>query len=245
MNNITEQRQKTNKRLLIVDDDKQIRELLVFDIESSGYNVDFATDGLEGLQKALENNYDLILLDVMMPKMNGYDVCKNIRIAKPNTPILMLTAKGTIEDKTEGFDCGADDYLIKPFEIQEVLLRIRALLRRGNNTETKNSKEILRAGDIEILPDSLETVVLDKKIKLTPTEFEILYCLMQHINTPVTLATLLNEVWGYDSDEDVRMVRVHVGGLRQKIEQNTRNPKYLHTVVNVGYKLTPFGKFEC
>ena len=118
-------------------------------------------------------------------------------------------------------------------------------MRRGNNTETKNSKEILRAGDIEILPDSLETVVLDKKIKLTPTEFEILYCLMQHINTPVTLATLLNEVWGYDSDEDVRMVRVHVGGLRQKIEQNTRNPKYLHTVVNVGYKLTPFGKFEC
>ncbi len=245
MNNISEQHQKTNKRLLIVDDDKQIRELLVFDIESSGYNVDFATDGLEGLQKALENNYDLILLDVMMPKMNGYDVCKNIRIAKPNTPILMLTAKGTIEDKTEGFDCGADDYLIKPFEIQEVLLRIRALLRRGNNAETKNSKEILRAGDIEILPDSLETVVLDKKIKLTPTEFEILYCLMQHINTPVTLATLLNEVWGYDSDEDVRMVRVHVGGLRQKIEQNTRNPKYLHTVVNVGYKLTPFGKFEC
>ena len=237
--------QKTNKRLLVVDDDKQIRELLVFDIESSGYNVDFATDGMEGLKKALENNYDLILLDVMMPKMNGYDVCKNIRIAKPDTPILMLTAKGSIEDKTVGFDCGADDYLIKPFEIQEVLLRIRALLRRGNNNATtKNTKEILRVGDIEILPDSLEVMILDKKIKLTPTEFEILYCLMQHLNQPVSLATLLDEVWGYDSSEDVRMVRVHVGGLRQKIEQDTRNPKYLHTVVNVGYKLTPFGKLE-
>ena len=236
--------QKTNKRLLVVDDDKQIRELLVFDIESSGYNVDFATDGMEGLKKALENNYDLILLDVMMPKMNGYDVCKNIRIAKPDTPILMLTAKGTIEDKTVGFDCGADDYLIKPFEIQEVLLRIRALLRRGSNNTAKNSKEILRVGDIEILPDSLEVMILDKKIKLTPTEFEILYCLMQHLNSPVSLATLLDEVWGYDSSEDVRMVRVHVGGLRQKIEQDTRNPKYLHTVVNVGYKLTPFGKLE-
>ncbi len=236
--------QKTNKRLLVVDDDKQIRELLVFDIESSGYNVDFATDGMEGLKKALENNYDLILLDVMMPKMNGYDVCKNIRIAKPDTPILMLTAKGTIEDKTVGFDCGADDYLIKPFEIQEVLLRIRALLRRGNTNIPKNSKEILRVGDIEILPDSLEVMILDKKIKLTPTEFEILYCLMQHLNSPVSLATLLDEVWGYDSSEDVRMVRVHVGGLRQKIEQDTRNPKYLHTVVNVGYKLTPFGKLE-
>ena len=122
--------QKTNKRLLIVDDDKQIRELLSFDISQSGYIVDVALDGQEGLKKALENHYDLVLLDVMMPKMNGYDVCKNIRIAKPNLPILMLTAKGSIEDKTEGFDCGADDYLIKPFEIQEVLLRIRALLRR-------------------------------------------------------------------------------------------------------------------
>lgn len=236
--------QKINKRLLIVDDDKQIRELLAFDIAQSGYIVDTAVDGQEGLNKALENNYDLILLDVMMPKMNGYDVCKNIRIAIPDIPILLLTAKGTIEDKTQGFDCGADDYLIKPFEIQEVLLRIRALLRRGENNQKQTAKEVLRAGDIEILPDSLEALILDKKVKLTPTEFEILYCMMQHINSPVSLATLLDEVWGYGSDEDVRMVRVHVGGLRQKIEQNTRNPKYLHTVVNVGYKLTPFGSFE-
>ncbi len=236
--------QKTNKRLLIVDDDKQIRELLAFDISHSGYIVDTASDGQEGLKKALENNYDLILLDVMMPKMNGYDVCRNVRIAKPNIPILLLTAKGTLEDKTEGFDCGADDYLIKPFEIQEVLLRIRALLRRGENNKNQNNKEVLRAGDIEILPESLEALILDKKVKLTPTEFEILYCMMQHINSPVTLATLLDEVWGYGSDEDVRMVRVHVGGLRQKIEENSRTPKYLHTVVNVGYKLTPFGALE-
>ncbi len=235
---------QANKRLLVVDDDKQIRELLAFDIASSGYTVDTALDGQEGLKKALENNYDLILLDVMMPKMNGYDVCKNIRIAKPDIPILMLTAKGAIEDKTEGFDCGADDYLIKPFEIQEVLLRIRALLRRTNTNTKQNTKEVLRAGDIEILPDSLEALIVDKKVKLTPTEFEILYCLMQHINSPVTLATLLDEVWGYGSDEDVRMVRVHVGGLRQKIETNTREPKYLHTVVNVGYKLTPFGSLD-
>ena len=235
---------QNSKRLLIVDDDNQIRELLVFDIAQSGYIVDSASDGQEGLKKALENNYDLILLDVMRPKMNGYEVCKNIRIAKPNVPVLMLTAKGTIEDKTQGFDCGADDYLIKPFEIQEVLLRIRALLRRTESTQKQNSKEVLRAGDIEILPDSLEAVILDKKVKLTPTEFEILYCMMQHINSPVTLATLLDEVWGYGSDEDVRMVRVHVGGLRQKIEENTREPRYLHTVVNVGYKLTPFGALE-
>ncbi len=156
----------------------------------------------------------------------------------------MLTAKGTISDKTEGFDVGADDYLVKPFDIQEVLLRIRALLRRNDENDIQNPKEVLRAGDIEILPDSLEAVIVDKKVKLTPTEFEILYCLLQHLNKSVTLAVLLDEVWGYDSNEDVRMVRVHMGGLRQKIETDTRKPKYIHTVTNVGYKLTPFGVLE-
>ena len=230
------------KRILIVDDDDEIRELLEFDIRSSGYFVDSAKDGLEGLNKALNNSYDLILLDVMMPKMNGFDVCKNIRSAKLAIPILMLTAKGTIEDKTSGFDCGADDYLVKPFDVQEVLLRIRVLLRRNSIAEdtTSLSNEILKSGDIEIFPESLEAVIVNKKVKLTPTEFEILYCLMQHFNHPVTLATLLDEVWGYDSNEDVRMLRVHVGGLRNKIEPDAKTPKYLHTVTNVGYKLTPF-----
>lgn len=234
----------SEKRILIVDDDDEIRELLEFDVAQSGYFVDTAKDGLEGLNKALNNTYDLILLDVMMPKMNGFDVCKNIRQAKLAIPILMLTAKGTIDDKTEGFDCGADDYLVKPFDIQEVLLRIRVLLRRNNMEEEKNSlsDEILNAGDITISPETLEAVIVNKKVKLTPTEFEILYCLMQHFNNPVTLATLLDEVWGYDSNEDVRMLRVHVGGLRNKIEPDTKNPKYLHTVTNVGYKLTPFAE---
>jgi DNA-binding response OmpR family regulator len=233
---------EVQKRILIVDDDDEIRELLEFDIASSGYFVDTAKDGLEGLNKALNNTYDLVLLDVMMPKMNGFDVCKNIRQAKLAVPILMLTAKGTIDDKTVGFDSGADDYLVKPFDIQEVLLRIRVLLRRNQpQVETLGSTEILDVGEIEILPDSLECIILNKKVKLTPTEFEILYCLMQHFNKAVTLATLLEEVWGYDRDEDVRMLRVHVGGLRNKIEPDTKNPKYLHTVTNVGYKLTPFG----
>ena len=231
------------KRILIVDDDDEIRDLLEFDVSQSGYFVDTASDGKEGLQKALNNSYDLILLDVMMPKMNGFDVCKNIRQAKLSIPILMLTAKGTINDKTIGFDCGADDYLVKPFDIQEVLLRIRVLLRRNQVQDTNPiSNEILHSGNIEIFPETLEAVILNKKVKLTPTEFEILYCLMQHFNTPVTLATLLDEVWGYDSDEDVRMVRVHVGGLRNKIEPDPKKPQYLHTVTNVGYKLTPFGE---
>ena len=182
----------SEKRILIIDDDDEIRELLEFDVSQSGYFVDTAKDGIEGLNKALNNTYDLILLDVMMPKMNGFDVCKNIRQAKLAIPILMLTAKGTIDDKTEGFDCGADDYLVKPFDIQEVLLRIRVLLRRNSFEENKNSlsNEILNAGDISISPETLEAVVVNKKVKLTPTEFEILYCLMQHFNKPVTLATL-------------------------------------------------------
>ncbi|MBP3820745.1 response regulator transcription factor [bacterium] len=234
---------EAKKRILIVDDDDDIRELLEFDVRSSGYFVDTAKDGLEGLNKALNNTYDLILLDVMMPKMNGFDVCKNIRNAKLSIPILMLTAKGTIEDKTSGFDCGADDYLVKPFDVQEVLLRIRVLLRRNTVSveSTPLAGEVLRSGDIEIFPESLEVVIVNRKVKLTPTEFEILYCLLQHFNNPVTLATLLDEVWGYDSNEDVRMLRVHVGGLRNKIEPDVKNPKYLHTVTNVGYKLTPFG----
>ena len=231
------------KRILIVDDDTEIRDLLEFDIASSGYFVDTASDGMEGLNKALNNKYDLILLDVMMPKMNGFDVCKNIRQAKIIVPILKLTAKGTIGDKTSGFDSGADDYLVKPFDVQEVLLRIRVLLRRNQpQVENLGSTEILDVGDIEILPDTLEAIILNKRVKLTPTEFEILYCLTQHFNKAVTLATLLEEVWGYDSDEDVRMLRVHVGGLRNKIEPDSKNPKYLHTVTNVGYKLTPFGE---
>ena len=162
------------KRILIIDDDDEIRELLEFDIASSGYFVDSAKDGLEGLNKALNNSYDLILLDVMMPKMNGFEVCKNIRQAKLSIPVLMLTAKGTIGDKTTGFDCGADDYLVKPFDIQEVLLRIRVLLRRNTIQveESPLSNEVLKCGDIEIFPESLECIIV-KNVKILDMYLEI------------------------------------------------------------------------
>ena len=234
-----------NNCILVVDDEQRMRKLIKDFLTAKGYSILEAEDGEKALQVYEENKskITLILLDVMMPKMNGFDVCKNIRQAKLSIPILMLTAKGTINDKTIGFDCGADDYLVKPFDVQEVLLRIRVLLRRNQPQETNSiSNEILKSGNIEIFPETLEAIILNKKVKLTPTEFEILYCLMQHFNTPVTLATLLDEVWGYDSDEDVRMVRVHVGGLRNKIEPEPKKPQYLHTVTNVGYKLTPFGE---
>lgn len=230
-------------KILIVDDDDEIRELLEFDLSKSGYSTTVANNGLDGLNIALNNDFDIVLLDVMMPKMNGFQVCHNIKMVKPDLPILLLTAKGTIQDKTQGFNLGADDYLVKPFDIQEVLLRVRALLRRSsshkNNLENQlSSKEILKGDQIELFQDSLEVKVIDQQIKLTPTEFEILYCLFQHANKAVSLATILSEVWGYDSDEDVRMLRVHMGTLRQKIEQDPKNPQFIHTVTNVGYKLT-------
>ena len=231
-------------KIMIVDDESRMRKLVKDFLKKKDFEVVEAADGEEALDIFFKDkSISLIICDVMMPKMNGFDVCKNIRQAKLAIPILMLTAKGTIDDKTEGFDCGADDYLVKPFDVQEVLLRIRVLLRRNQiEDKTVMSDEVLNAGDIQIFPETLEAIVVNKKVKLTPTEFEILYCLIQHFNTPVTLATLLDEVWGYDSDEDVRMLRVHVGGLRNKIEPDTKHPKYLHTVTNVGYKLTPFGE---
>ena len=235
------------KKILIADDDDEIRELLEFDLSSSGYFVKAVTNGVEAYNESILSHYDLIILDVMMPKMNGFDACLKIKEKNPNIPVLLLTAKGTIEDKTKGFDSLADDYLVKPFEIQEVLLRVRALLRRNANvlnnqkntssTLTQNNNSVLKCDDIEIFENSLEVKIKDKIIKLTPTEFEILYCLMQHKNQAVSLATLLQEVWGYDSDEDVRMVRVHVGTLRQKIEPDPKKPTYVNTVTNVGYRL--------
>lgn len=233
------------KNILIADDDDEIRELLEFDLKSSGYSVKTVKNGLEAYNESILANFDLVILDVMMPKMNGFDACLKIKEKNPNVPVLLLTAKGTIEDKTKGFDSMADDYLVKPFDIQEVLLRVRALLRRNNNLAqndkniflAQNNLGIIKSNDIELDENSLEVKVKDKLIKLTPTEFEILYCLLQHNNQAVSLATLLQEVWGYDSDEDVRMVRVHVGTLRQKIEPDPKKPVYVLTVTNVGYRL--------
>jgi two-component system, OmpR family, response regulator RpaA len=252
-------------RVLVVDDDPEIVDLLRLDFELMGYDVDSATNGLDGLKKAQSVVYDLVLLDVMMPKMDGFEVCRKIRASDDRhgkMPIILLTAKGLLEDKVRGFTAGADDYMVKPFDFQELMVRMRALFRRsgistkmggGGGSSGKPSPtsgepsshrgagerrdEITSAGQIRLLTSSLEAVVAGQLVKLTPTEFEILYCLMQHINEAVSLTTILKEVWGYDVDEDVRMVRVHIGGLRQKIEPDPKTPRFLKTVTNVGYRL--------
>jgi two-component system, OmpR family, alkaline phosphatase synthesis response regulator PhoP len=228
--------------ILVADDDPEIIDLLRLDLELMGFRIDTVSDGLMAVKKAESKRYDLIIMDVMMPKLDGFEACKRIRSSRLsiNTPIILLTAKGTIEDKIRGFNAGTDDYLVKPFEFQELMVRMRALLRRTGALSpqtTKQKQEILAAGDIQLLPTSLECDICETRIKLTPTEFEILYCLMQHVGEAVPLKVLLKEVWGYEEDEDVRMLRVHVGGLRQKVEADHKNPQYIQTVTNVGYRL--------
>jgi two-component system, OmpR family, response regulator RpaA len=249
-------------RLLVVDDDPDILSLMQMDFELMGFQVHTARNGLDAL-KLLESAtpFDIALLDVMMPKLDGYDLCRRTRLLKHREalPIILLTAKSQLEDKVKGFHAGADDYLVKPFELQELMVRMRALFRRsgklaelqgkpaGSNVAdasrveaedtASREEERLAAGELRLLPKSLEVVLNGKIIRLTPTEFEILYCLVQHVNEAVSLPTLLKEVWGYDATEDVRMVRVHVGGLRQKIEPDPKTPTLVQTVTNVGYRL--------
>lgn len=228
-------------KILVIDDEKNILDLISINLNISGYEVDTAGDGAEGLAKAKRDNYDAFIIDVMMPKLDGYKVCEQLR-ANPNTkeiPIIMLTAKDSLQDKVKGFDIGADDYLTKPFEPQELLVRLKSLLRRSKKVFNNDKKisEILSAGNIRLFPDVLKIKIKEREIELTPIEFEIIYCLLQHTDQPVKLSTILSEVWGYDSDENPDMLRVHFRHLRQKIEEDPKNPKYLVTVMNVGYRL--------
>jgi DNA-binding response OmpR family regulator len=241
-------------RLLIVDDDPDILSLLQMDFELMGFEVHTAKNGMDAL-KFLQGPtpLDIALVDVMMPKLDGYALCKHVRelAHRESLPIILLTAKSQLEDKVKGFHAGADDYLVKPFELQELMVRMRALFRRSGKLADLQGKtpvsptqsteataqERLAIGDLRLLPKSLEVFCHGQMIRLTPTEFEILYCLVQHANEAVSLSTLLQEVWGYDASDDVRTVRVHVGGLRQKVELDAKHPTLIQTVNNVGYRL--------
>jgi DNA-binding response OmpR family regulator len=239
---------------LIVDDDPDILSLLQMDFELMGFEVHTAKNGMDAL-KFLQgpSPLDIALVDVMMPKLDGYALCKHVRelTHRESLPIILLTAKSQLEDKVKGFHAGADDYLVKPFELQELMVRMRALFRRSGKLADLQGKtpvsstqsteataqERLAIGDLRLLPKSLEVFCHGQMIRLTPTEFEILYCLVQHANEAVSLSTLLQEVWGYDASDDVRTVRVHVGGLRQKVELDAKHPTLIQTVNNVGYRL--------
>ena len=223
------------KRVLVVDDEKLIVKGIRFSLEQDGMEVDCAYDGEEALAYARDNDYDMILLDIMLPKLDGFEVCQQIREFS-DVPIVMLTAKGDDMDKILGLEYGADDYITKPFNILEVKARIKAIMRRTGKKEKdgKDAKVIVK-GDLKLDCESRRVFSKDREINLTAKEFDLLELLAHNPNTVYSREDLLNLVWGYEYPGDARTVDVHIRRLREKIEVNPSDPKYVYTKWGVGY----------
>lgn len=223
------------KKVLVVDDEKLIVKGIRFSLLQDGMEVDCAYDGEEALNMAKANSYDMILLDVMLPKMDGFEVCQAIREFS-DVPIVMLTAKGDDMDKILGLEYGADDYITKPFNILEVKARIKAIMRRTSPERApQGQSSVIEKGDIKLDCDSRRLFINDNEINLTAREFELLEILIKNENKVYSRESLLKIVWGEDYPGDVRTVDVHVRRLREKIEANPSEPKYVHTKWGVGY----------
>ena len=223
------------KKVLVVDDEKLIVKGIRFSLEQDGMEIDCAYDGEEALEKARQTEYDMILLDLMLPKLSGFEVCQQIREFS-NVPIVMLTAKGEDMDKILGLEYGADDYITKPFNILEVKARIKAIMRRTTpkKSEAQQDKSI-EAGEMRIDRENRRVTISGREINLTAREFEVLELLVLNPNKVYSRENLLKLVWGSDYPGDVRTVDVHIRRLREKIESNPSEPKYVHTKWGVGY----------
>lgn len=223
------------KKVLVVDDEKLIVKGIRFSLEQDGMEVECAYDGEEALRLATEHAYDMILLDLMLPKMDGFEVCQHIREFS-DVPIVMLTAKGDDMDKILGLEYGADDYITKPFNILEVKARIKAIMRRTGTKKAAPVKEqVIENGDLKLDLDSRRLFILGREVNLTAREFELLELFVTNQNKVFSREKLLQLVWGADYPGDVRTVDVHVRRLREKIETNPSEPKYVHTKWGVGY----------
>jgi len=222
------------KKILIIEDEKNMIEGLRFNLEARDYKVIAAFDGETGLKKATEEQPDLILLDLMLPGMNGYEVCKVLKEKKPELPIIMLTAKSQESDIVTGLDLGADDYITKPFSVLELLSRINALLRRSNSNSSIPEAALI--GDLEINFKKQEAAKQGKALDLSPREFEILRYLLERQGEVVSRDDLLNQVWGYDSFPYTRTIDSHIATLRKKIEDKPEKPALIITVHGRGYK---------
>jgi DNA-binding response OmpR family regulator len=221
--------------ILIIEDDQRIAELIQRGLEEQGFATALAYDGLSGKKLALQNNYDLIITDIILPKMDGLDLCKQIRENKPDTPIIMLTALGTTDDKVEGFDAGADDYLVKPFEMRELLVRIRALLKRHNKTPN-NSGNILKYSELEM---NLHTKIVKRngqEISLTPKEFNLLEYMLQNPERVLSRVEIAEKVWDTHFDTGTNFIDVYINYLRKKIEKDF-DKKLIHTKSGMGFIL--------
>ncbi len=222
-------------KVLVVDDEKPIVKGIKFSLKSDGMQVDCAYDGEEGLAMATSENYDVVLLDLMLPKLDGYSVCQQIREVS-QVPIIMLTAKGDDMDKILGLEYGADDYITKPFNILEVKARIKAIIRRTSiHTEEEKHSGNITIGDFRLDKESRRVFVNDNEVNLTAREFDLLELLASHANKVYSREQLLEIIWGSSYPGDVRTVDVHIRRLREKIENKPSEPKYVHTKWGVGY----------
>ena len=223
------------KRILLIEDEPGLVLTLSDRLSKEGYAVEAARDGETGLQRAATEGFDIILLDVMLPRKNGFDVCRDLRQQGVPTPVLMLTARGQVVDKVVGLKLGADDYLTKPFEMIELLARIEALLRRAP-AATLEAVEVYQFGAVRIDFRKAEVTRDGQPVELSAREFALLRYFIEHRESAITRDTLLNEVWGYHAMPSTRTVDVHVAWLRQKLETNPRHPQYILTVHGLGYK---------
>lgn len=225
---------KMGKRVLIVDDEKLIVKGIRFSLEQDNMEVDCAYDGEEAVGKVQNNQYDIILLDIMLPKLSGLEVCQQIREFS-NVPIIMLTAKGEDMDKILGLEYGADDYITKPFNILEVKARIKAIMRRTTRSEKDNAAQMIEYGDLRLDCESRRVYICGKEMNLTAKEFDVLELLVLNPNKVYSRENLLKLVWGADYPGDVRTVDVHIRRLREKIETNPSEPRYVYTKWGMGY----------
>lgn len=227
-------------KILVIDDDSAINELIKVNLELSGYSVVQAYDGTKGFALCKQEMPSLVILDVMMPEVDGFTVAQRIRKneATKDIPILMLTALSQVTDKVKGFDIGVDDYLVKPFEMEELGVRVRALLKRsGQIPKSASTREILTLGEITLLPELYSVKIGEKQAKLTPIEFDIFNLLFQNHGNMVTTSQLLKDIWGYSPDDDIETIRVHIKHLRTKIGKISDGKKYIETIYGGGYKL--------
>lgn len=222
------------QRVLLIEDEASIARFIELELKHEDYEVTVCYDGREGLEMALENRFDIILLDVMLPSLNGIEVCRRIRNAK-DVPIILLTARDAVMDRVAGLDAGADDYIVKPFAIEELLARIRSVLRRTNKqNETVSSMLLFK--DITIDKEAHEVTVNGEKIELTKTEYDLLLMLMESVNKVCTRERILEEIWGFDSEVETNVIDVYIRHLRAKLnKQNSNDVQYIETVRGVGY----------
>jgi two-component system, OmpR family, alkaline phosphatase synthesis response regulator PhoP len=222
-----------NENILLVEDEEALRMTLSDRLSSEGYTVDFAADGEEGFDKATRLPFDLIILDVMLPRRNGFDVCRDIRRAGLATPILLLTARSQVSDKVVGLKLGADDYVTKPFDTQELMARVEALLRRA---PSRAGQGIHHFGDLTIDIRGTQVTRAGEAIYLSAREFQLLRYFVEHAGTTLSRDEILREVWAYDEGTFTRTVDVHVASLRQKLEKDPKKPEMILTVPGIGYK---------